>query len=265
MGVADWIEGLRREMAIARAGISDAEWEEALARHPAAAKTGSLALPAGRHRALAAQFMGEKQFLSPPGFGLSREILISVSLNAVLPCLGGGAHLWRGWRSIFILPDTFTETSAGQDGAGVVEEIDEELSGQARELGPVLLSWPDVLDSGRGRGYNLPVHEMAHKIDGLDGEIDGTPPLEGAARMAFMAARDAALADFRARASRSTHRRRGMSASRLPMDDYAAEDEAEFFAVSVEAFFDRPAALQRAYPDWYAALAACFGVDTAGA
>ena len=47
----------------------------------------------------------------------------------------------------------------------------------------------------------------------------------------------------------------------LPFDPYAAHDEAEFFAVTSEAFFVEPAALQRAFPAWYALLAAFFRQD----
>ena len=47
----------------------------------------------------------------------------------------------------------------------------------------------------------------------------------------------------------------------LPLDAYAAQDAGEFFAVSSETFFVEPARLQRAFPDWYAQLAAFFRQD----
>ncbi|MBC8118750.1 MAG: zinc-dependent peptidase, partial [Burkholderiaceae bacterium] len=47
----------------------------------------------------------------------------------------------------------------------------------------------------------------------------------------------------------------------LPFDAYAAQDEAEFFAVSSEAFFVEPTGLQQAFPEWYALLAEFFLQD----
>ncbi len=47
----------------------------------------------------------------------------------------------------------------------------------------------------------------------------------------------------------------------LPLDAYAAQNDGEFFAVSSEAFFVEPARLQRAFPKWYAQLAAFFRQD----
>ncbi|MGH6609610.1 MAG: zinc-dependent peptidase, partial [Burkholderiaceae bacterium] len=44
----------------------------------------------------------------------------------------------------------------------------------------------------------------------------------------------------------------------LPFDAYAAQDEAEFFAVSSEAFFVEPARLQQAFPEWYRLLSQFF-------
>jgi len=49
----------------------------------------------------------------------------------------------------------------------------------------------------------------------------------------------------------------------LPFDPYAAHDEGEFFAVTSESFFVAPEALQRAFPQWYALLAAFFRQDPA--
>jgi MtfA peptidase len=247
------------------AGIIDAEWEAAAKRHPAAARAAMDSGKGDAHRGLAAAFMREKQFLGPSREPPRHEDILDVAFNAVLPFLGIGPGYWRGWSSVFLLPGSFTERIVTEGKGGIVQEYDDEFSGEARELGPVLLSLEDIRDSGLGLGYNVPVHEMAHKIDGLDGETDGCPPMDGKERVGFLRERDAAFSSF-ARLARSGGRRRarGMSRSRLPMDDYAAEDEVEFFAVSAEAFFDRPAALARAYPGWYSALVRFFRADPLG-
>ena len=48
----------------------------------------------------------------------------------------------------------------------------------------------------------------------------------------------------------------------LPMDPYAATDEAEFFAVSSEHFFVDPIPMQQALPEWYGLLRAYYRQDT---
>jgi Mlc titration factor MtfA (ptsG expression regulator) len=48
------------------------------------------------------------------------------------------------------------------------------------------------------------------------------------------------------------------------LDPYAAEDEAEFFAVATEDFYERSTLLQDAHPQLYGLLAEFYGVDPAG-
>ena len=46
------------------------------------------------------------------------------------------------------------------------------LTGEAWLQGPVILAWPGVTGSGGWDAYNLVIHELAHKLDMLDGEAD---------------------------------------------------------------------------------------------
>jgi len=90
------------------------------------------------------------------------------------------------------------------DAAGVMHAWDDALIGEAWEQGPLIVSWADVqadLDDPQA-GFNAIVHEMAHKLDALDGALDGTPPLPRDAQRAWAWARDFQRAyDFFASAS----------------------------------------------------------------
>jgi len=130
------------------------------------------------------------------------------------------------------------------DEAGVVHEYEEVVAGEAMEHGPVMLSWQDVLASGvtSGEGYNVVIHEFAHKIDLRDGAADGCPPLppgfrgsEGArgAREAWMSVMSQAYEAFREKTIMAE--RFGAEAPWL--DDYGAQSISEFFAVACEAYF----------------------------
>ena len=76
-------------------------------------------------------------------------------------------------------PDAFRVQRSHMDSHGVLHEGAEELIGEAWEHGPVILSWADVrADIASPReGYCVVAHEIAHKLDALDGALDGTPPL----------------------------------------------------------------------------------------
>ena len=115
----------------------------------------------------------------------------------------------------------------------------------AHYRGPVILAWAEVLADGRnpGRGRNLVFHEFAHQLDMLDGYINGTPLLETAEQ--YQRWHDVMTKEFN-RFLRVTERGR-----ETVLDEYGAEDEAEFFAVVTECFFDRPRALLYEYPRLY--------------
>ena len=103
------------------------------------------------------------------------------------------------------------------------------------------MSWADVeadLDDTHA-GCCVAVHEMAHKLDALDGVLDGTPPLprdwQRAWARDFQQAYDALVADVD-------------GGRDVAIDPYAAEAPEEFFAVCSEYHFSDPALLRAAFP-----------------
>jgi hypothetical protein len=120
-----------------------------------------------------------------------------------------------------------------------------------------VLAWDSALHGARDArdGRNVVIHELAHKIDFLDGDADGTPDLgSGAARRAWAEAFAPAYLAHRDRLDRG---------KRSFLDDYAATNEAEYFAVATEAFFEKPRALARELPGVYAALRDFYRLDLA--
>ena len=114
------------------------------------------------------------------------------------------------------------------------------MSGEAWEGGPVVLSLQDVAWSGLCDGYNVVIHEFAHKLDMANGTANGLPRLHSGMRTeewggAFVPAYE----DFC---------RRVDAGEETAIDPYAAENPAEFFAVLTEYFFELPEVLHAAYP-----------------
>ncbi len=110
-------------------------------------------------------------------------------------------------------------------------------------------------ESLRDFHVNVVIHEFAHKLDMLNGAMNGFPPLhrEMSAEQ-WGQAFSAAYADFCAKAERNME---------VELDPYGAESPAEFFAVTSEAFFEMPHVLQQEYPDVYRQLAAFYRQDPA--
>lgn len=205
-----------------------------------------------RLKLLVAQFLHRKT-ITPVG-GLHLDPLQRCMLAALccLPLLEFGAAGLRGWSQLIVYPEAFRVQRSHVDAAGVLHEGQDELIGEAWEAGPVILSWADVMADCEDpcAGFCVAVHEIAHKLDALDGLLDGTPPLPGAWQRGwardFQLAYDALVADVDA--GRET-----------AIDAYAAEAPEEFFAVASEYHFSDPRTLERAMPTVAAHLQRFYG------
>ena len=201
---------------------------------------------------LVAQFAHRKTITAVGGLHLDPLQRCMLAALCCLPLLEFGIAGLRGWSQLIVYPDAFRVQRSHVDAAGVLHEGQDELIGEAWEAGPVILSWADVLadcDDPRA-GFCVAVHEIAHKLDALDGLLDGTPPLPGAWQRGwardFQLAYDALVAEVDA--GRET-----------AIDAYAAESPEEFFAVTSEYHFSDPRTLARAMPTVAAHLRRLYG------
>ncbi len=226
--------------------IDDRNWAQACARIEllSALEPASLA----RLRDKTARFLRIKNIVGAGDFDLSEEQRLLVAVLCCLPLLEQGPAAWRGWIDVVVYPEAFrVRRQEDLHDDGVVTEWMEEIDGEAWSQGPLILSWAAIeedLDDPRS-GSNVVAHEIAHKLDLLDGVLDGTPPLPASShrtwRHAMQSAFDALLAA----------RERGEETS---IDPYAAEGPDEFFAVISEAYFSVPELLRAELPDVHAAL-----------
>jgi len=120
----------------------------------------------------------------------------------------------------------------------------------------MVLSWSGVRDGARLRDgpRSVVIHECAHLVDLLDGEIDGIPPLP---RTDVRRWRET-IANCRDRFDELLDEGRSVA-----FDDYAAESPAEFFAVASECFFQDPHRLLRHDATLYELLAEAYRQDPA--
>lgn len=130
------------------------------------------------------------------------------------------------------------------------------LEGVAWQGGPVLVSWAAIRDERRGpsEGHNVVVHELAHHLDGLNGAMDGMPPLPPEARQRWEEVTQQELAWLEQDA------RQGAPSL---LDHGGAESPAEFFAVASERFFELPHELEHDHPELHGLLAEFYRQDPA--
>jgi Mlc titration factor MtfA (ptsG expression regulator) len=214
-----------------------------------------------RLRELTQVFIAEKHWEGCGGLELTDEMRVTIAAQACLLVLELPHRMYRDVESILVYPST-VQRPAQQQGVFVrsrelVAQGPVALLGEAHHGGPVILAWDRVLRDGQrpADGHNLVYHEFAHKLDMLDGNADGTPPLSDRAQLADWAkACEAAFLTLKRKTERG--------AATL-LDSYGATNEAEFFAVATEHFFDRPRSLKQHLPELYQALVGFYHQDPA--
>lgn len=182
-------------------------------------------------------FIQEKNWEGCGGLELNDEIRVSIAGQAGLLVLGLPHQFYENVRSILVYPSAVVtpertagnfEIPQGPVHSGIP------ILGEAQLHGPVILVWDSVKRHARHpeEGHNVVYHEFAHKLDMLDGAADGTPIL--ANREAMNRWIEVCQAEFVKLRERTD---RGQSTY---LDRYGATNEAEFFAVATEYFFDKP-------------------------
>lgn len=210
-------------------------------------------------------FVTEKDFVGCNGLVIDDEMRGTIAAQACLLILGRPGSVYDELHSILVYPTPFWVEEEVEDEAGVVSQRRRVLSGQAWDSSRIILSWEDISEAADYPvdGYNLALHEFAHYLDAEGRGLAGAPaagdeaarlrrprPIEGWARE-LGEEFDALLADVE----------HGLDTF---LDPYAAEDEAEFFAVATEEFFERPGELRREHARLYALMQEFYGLDPAG-
>ncbi len=244
-----WLRNLR---APRRAPIDDLAWQSAVGRLRLldARAPDDIA----RLRERVGEFLARRRITATHDLELSEEQRLIIAMQACLPFV----HLpldWLGhWHEVIVYPGQFRVRRRDHDeDTEVVTEWDDDLAGEAWEQGPIILSWADIEQdlAEPFEGFNVVLHEIAHKIDMADGASDGMPPLRDRARRArwrevMQACFDRLNAQIEA-------------GEETVLDPYAGEAPEEFFAVVTEYYFSAPDVLAEHYPDVHAEFRAFYG------
>ncbi|HEY4177803.1 MAG TPA: M90 family metallopeptidase [Kofleriaceae bacterium] len=209
-----------------------------------------------RLRDLVQVFVDEKHWEGCGGLELTDEMKVTIAGSACLLILGRDHDLLKEIESILVYPSAVTMPDRPQgffESGARVQGLGTDVLGVAHMGGSMVLAWDNVMQGALNEtdGRNLVMHEVAHKIDFLDGAADGTPPLDTVEQRRAWA--HACSEAFLAHKSGEEHVLRA----------YATTNEAEFFAVATEMFFERPDKILKELPALYAVLRDFYQLDPA--
>lgn len=201
------------------------------------------------------ELLSRKRWEAARGFDLDDTVRVVIASQAALLVLGLSTDHYRLVSGIVVHPSTL-QTSGVRAGPspGTVSADRLAVLGLAQDgRGPVVVAWDQALAGAHRteRGHSVVLHEFAHKLDMLDGAIDGTPLLPRDVRSDWVTVCTDVYEDLVA------------GRPRPPMRWYGATNPGEFFAVATEVFFEQPRELAALEPELYDVLSRFYRQDPA--
>lgn len=198
--------------------------------------------------------LAEVPFVGCAGLEINDEMRVTIAAQAAFLLLGRGGS-FGNLREVFVYPGHFVVPRSEASFGGVVHESRDVLAGQSWQRGQLIVAWDAVQDGAADPhdGANVVMHEFAHQLDQATGTANGAPYVgRGAVQQAWARVMTQEFDALTARLAR---------AEPCLIHPYAATSPAEFFAVTTELFFERPAALSAEWPALYEQLKSCYRLD----
>ena len=201
-------------------------------------------------------FLNQIDFLGCNGVEVTDHMRLLIAAQACLLIVNTKGLWYDTLRTVLIYPSAFQSTEIEDDGL-IVSEYNSVRVGESWYRGPVILSWSDSKTGTYigNDGRNVVIHEFAHQLDAQTGSTNGMPLLKKGHsskdwESVFIQAYNKLIDDID-------------NENETTLDTYAATNPAEFFAVSVETFFEKPNFLKKHNPNLYNQLATFFELDPA--
>jgi Mlc titration factor MtfA (ptsG expression regulator) len=185
--------------------------------------------------------------VSITGVGVEVEDLdrLLIASGAIIPIFSFPDWRYNNISEVLVYGDTFSadyrtqgkeRSILGMVGDGVMNR-------------QMILSRPSVRSSFQRAtdGHNTVIHEFVHLLDKADGSVDGIPE--------YLLSRPYVIPWLNLIRENIARMRQ---AGRSDINLYAATNDAEFFAVVSECFFERPGELRRKHPQLYDMLQRMF-------
>ena len=201
-------------------------------------------------------FLDEKRFRGVAGQEITPEVMFTIAGAACILLLNREPSYFPGFSSILVYPVTYETTQVNYDGL-VETHKRSRRAGESWHRGPIVLSWGDVQygASNAEDGYNVVLHEFAHKLDEENSGTNGLPILRELGHYRDWA--EVLGREYELLEGRVARRKNKV------LDGYGLTSPAEFFAVATESFFEKAPAMRRKLPDLYEQLKRYYAVDPA--
>ncbi len=204
----------------------------------------------GRFREEVAIFLNEKR-ITGIKTSVDDTVKVFVAASAIIPIFGFPGWEWDQISEVLIYPTTFNEQfeigrEGDQDVLGMV--------GRGAMNRMMILSKPELLQGFRAAHdrKNVGIHEFTHLLDKSDGAVDGVPSV-GLPRSVVTPW------------LKLLHHEMGnIQAGHSDINPYGLKNEAEFFAVVSEYFFENPDKMKRKHQELYAMLEKIFQQNPQG-
>lgn len=201
------------------------------------------------------ELLSRKRWEAAQGFDLDDTMRVVIAAQAALLVLELSIEHYRLVSGIIVHPSTLHSSGvhAGPSPGTVSADRLAVLGLAQGGRGPVALAWDQALAGAQRvqRGHNVVLHEFAHKLDMVDGAVDGTPILPEDLRADWVTVCTKVYDDLVA------------GRPRPPMRWYGATNPGEFFAVATEVFFEQPDDLADQEPALYDVLRRFYRQDPA--
>ncbi|MDQ8190442.1 zinc-dependent peptidase [Roseibacillus persicicus] len=197
---------------------------------------------------LALVFLDEKVFEACGGLlDVTDEMRTVVAAQACLLWSNQRGAPYPALRAILMYPDAYrVKDDYGMESVRL---------GESWSRGTVVLAWNSVRGGGLNDedGHNLVLHEFAHQLDTVNGPADGFPELPPNAD--FESWPKVFGREFKTLCDDVDSGRKTL------MDSYGTTNEAEFFAVATETFFEKARKMEEEHPELYQLLSDFFATD----
>ena len=177
------------------------------------------------------------------------EDRILVAASAIIPVFGFPEWEYTNLNEVLLYPNTFNqkfETAGG--GRNVLGMV-----GWGFMNGTMVLSKPSLHMgfSNASDKQNVGIHEFVHLIDKLDGATDGIPDyiIEKSYALPWLEMMHMEM--------------QKINQDQSDINPYGLTNEAEFYSVASEYFFERPELFKKNHPKLYSALSSIFHQDPA--
>lgn len=199
-------------------------------------------------------FLKEKHFVGADGFEVSDGMRLIIAANACLLLLNRHSDYFTNVKTIVLYPSAYRVRQQSQLN-GLSSEVEQTRLGESWPWGTIVLSWSDSLAGSANEqdGHNVILHEFAHQLDQQNGGATGTPKLND--QTMYQQWNQVFSKEYHQLKSQLWQHRNSA------IDSYGATNEAEFFAVVTESFFEKPLELRQRHAALYEILYRYYQVD----